>query len=258
MDILKPMLHVSWRTYIDDLCYMELKYVNEMSLMMRTYVKPIIVSCQSKSFETRWENLQLFGNLREIYEFHKFIFQPKLLRCLGDVEKIAKLFIKTINDGYFNYYVCHSIVEKSSENWRKYYGPALEMLSEKSGIQFQFSPMNQLLGYKKILHEINACLHKDFDENFQKIVLMLDTEKCLQKLIDRVLEASFVHKIMEINKISINAQKELKTLIESKEETVDLFLVPREDCFYGCRQPVCLSNYILNNFNLNLYFLLFA
>ncbi|CAO1334609.1 unnamed protein product [Diamesa serratosioi] len=239
MDILEhPKLELSVDVNVKKLLLLERKYVSAMGFMIRNYVNIVDYSRDSQPLEIRWKLQLLFGNMREIYEFHKTKFLPKLLACYGDVEQIAELFISSINDDSFYNYVSHLIVEKSSENWRKFCGKLFKELHKNYGIAFRFNPMEHLLEYKKFLREISSCLHNDFDKNHQQIVAIFDAENCLQKLIDQVMNASFVHKITEINQVSIETQNKLKTMIESNEETIPLFLVPRKDCFYGYCQPI--------------------
>ena len=240
---LEPKEDLKIDVLISKLQRMEQKYVNEMEFAMNNYVQVVDDSIYWKNEAHRCQKQQLFGNLRKIYKFHKNNFQPRLVGCGDDVKKLAQIFISSIDYGSFYCYVTHAIVEKSSEKWRRLYRKIFDQFYYKCGRGIRFHPMEHLLEYKNILHEISSELYKAYDANFQLIVIMIAAKNSLQNLINQVVNGSFVVRIVEVGEVSINVQMELKAITEEKfEENIDLFLVPREDCFYGYRQPVNYSN----------------
>lgn len=245
LDILEPNEDLDIDYSIKKLQQLEQNYVNELQFAMDNYVQVVDDSIYWKNKTYRWQKQQLFGNLRKIYKFHKYNFQPRLLGCGEDVEKLAQLFISSVDHGSFYCYVSHAMVEKSAEKWRSWYRKIFDQFYTKCGRGYCFHPMAHLVGYKKLLHEISTELHKSFDTNFQLIVAMFSAENSLQNLIDQALNASFVERIVEVREVLMNVHMEVKAKVEETEENIDLFLVPREDCFYGYRQPVNLIT-ILN------------
>ena len=256
MDILEPQEDFKMQYFLTKLQKHEHDYVNNMQFAMDNYVQVVDDSIHWKQETYRWQKQQLFGNLKKIYKFHKYNFQPRLVGCGDDIRKLAQLFISSIDYGSFYCYINHAIVEKSAERWRRLYRKIFDQFHEKCGRDIQFHPMEHLLGYKKLLHQISTELHKSFDENFKLIVAMYAAENSLRKLINQYVNGNLVDRIMEVKEVSINVHMELKAMTEGKiEETIDLFLVPREDCFYGYRQPVILISYSYNVLIFNFYFL---
>lgn len=239
LNILEPKKDLKIEDFITKLHKLEHEYVNDMQFVMDNYVEVVDDSIHWKQKEYRWQKQQLFGNLRKIYKFHKYNFQPRLVGCGDDIKKLAQLFISSIDYGSFYCYVNHAIVEKSAARWRRLYRKIFDQFYEKCGKGIRFHPMEHLLEYKVILHDISIELHKAFDTNFRLIVAMFAAENSLQQLIDQYMNGSFVDSIVEVREVSINAHIELKAMTEGKiEEATDLFLIPNQDCFYGYRQPV--------------------
>jgi hypothetical protein len=61
------------------------------------------------------QKFRIFGNIENIYRFHKEEFLPKLAECNEDIELISETFTYFIQNDYFYGYVLYAINSKKSE-----------------------------------------------------------------------------------------------------------------------------------------------
>lgn len=63
----------------------------------------------------RGQKFRIFGNIENIYKFHKLEFLPKLKSCNENISEIADTFITYLQKDYFYIYVLFAINSKKSE-----------------------------------------------------------------------------------------------------------------------------------------------
>lgn len=91
----------------------EEKYISALENGIADYVTAMSREDLPKCL--RGKKHRIFGNIEAIYEFHKKKFNPKLLQCGDDVEKIANLFTNFITNDYFYLYITYGINRSQSE-----------------------------------------------------------------------------------------------------------------------------------------------
>lgn len=98
---------------IKELLENEQSYVDSLERGIKNYVGALDKSDIPKTL--RGQKFRIFGNVENIYKFHKFEFLPKLIECNENVSEIADTFISYLQKDYFYGYVLYAINSKKSE-----------------------------------------------------------------------------------------------------------------------------------------------
>lgn len=130
----------------------------------------------------------VFSNIEVILEFHEMKFLPALFACRGNLQKIANVFTRFIEENQFDNYIAYVLNRKKtakicSEN--KYF--FLQLSKDKLGINsFLLLPVQHLPRYKLLLIELIKELLKDIHSQKETLVCCCNAEKSIEKLIKNV------------------------------------------------------------------------
>lgn len=75
----------------------------------------------------RGKNREIFGNMRQIYQFHKNELFPKLRSVQSDSMEVANIFNTLIDQNYFYCYVSYASNKKQSDEVCLQYKDFLEV-----------------------------------------------------------------------------------------------------------------------------------
>lgn len=234
---------------VNELLQKELSYIQALERGIDYYVKVIKEGGEEVPLPLHHQIFRLFGNIEEIYDFHKNSLYPRLLECKGNVKRIAETISSFIQDEKLYCYIVYAINEKSSELLIAAYPNFFEKLRSNSddllGIHsFIIQPIQKLPRYKMLLDEMIKELSRD--------VLMLDkpavaacciAEKNVQRLLNRLNEALAVNEIIETHELEPSVLGVLSTI--QKDFGVDInkptmMLVPQACSNFSYQRPVGL------------------
>ncbi|XP_055590646.1 uncharacterized protein LOC129742727 [Uranotaenia lowii] len=129
----------------------------------------------------------VFANIEAIYAMHRDDFLPQLEQCAGSAEKIASVFIQSIDSNRFYCYVFYALNKMRSEKICKQNEDYLLNVSIKLN-KFLLEPILRLPRYKLMFSEIcKRFLDSSDKETIQKTgPVLCRAEKRIEKLINLV------------------------------------------------------------------------
>ncbi|XP_055691474.1 triple functional domain protein isoform X2 [Lutzomyia longipalpis] len=159
------------------------------------------------------ENI-IFGNLRRIFEFHAETLLPSLRDCFGDVEKIARVFMKYISEEYFYCYVLYAMncsrAKKICEDHESFFAKSMEEVGDRLGIlSLLLQPIQRIPRYKLLLENILEELGKNIERSAEVKSQLAETSrawKAVTKLADCINSSMNVMDITECFEINLTHQ----------------------------------------------------
>uniref|UniRef100_A0A1B0GKQ6 DH domain-containing protein n=2 Tax=Lutzomyia longipalpis TaxID=7200 RepID=A0A1B0GKQ6_LUTLO len=159
------------------------------------------------------ENI-IFGNLRRISEFHAETLLPSLRDCFGDVEKIARVFMKYISEEYFYCYVLYAMncsrAKKICEDHESFFAKSMEEVGDRLGIlSLLLQPIQRIPRYKLLLENILEELGKNIEGSAEVKSQLAETSrawKAVTKLADCINSSMNVMDITECFEINLTHQ----------------------------------------------------
>lgn len=107
--------HYSTKLYniIQELIEKEQSYVDCLETGMLNYMSALDTT--ELPLSLRGQKFRIFGNIQNLYDFHKNIFLPQIIKCSQDVEQLAELFTSYIQRDSFYGYVLYALNRRKSE-----------------------------------------------------------------------------------------------------------------------------------------------
>ncbi|XP_031800186.1 proto-oncogene DBL isoform X3 [Sarcophilus harrisii] len=154
-------LHVLKRHVINELIETERVYVEELFIVLVGYraemENPEMIPLMPMSLRTRKDIL--FGNMPEIYEFHKRIFLHSLESCLEAPQRVGFCFLERRNDFQIYEKYCQN-KPRSELLWRQhsesvFFMECQKKLDHKLGLDsYLLKPVQRLTKYQLLLKEL--------------------------------------------------------------------------------------------------------
>ncbi|KAM6223917.1 putative guanine nucleotide exchange factor MCF2L2 [Rhynchocyon petersi] len=209
------------RRMIQDLLETEEMYVREIKSIIEGYIVPMDFVWLKHLIPDILQNNKdlLFGNIREIYEFHSRTFRKELEKCAENPELLARCFLKRKEDLqiYFKY---HRNLPRAKAIWQEcqdcaYFGVCQRQLDHSLPLfKYLRGPSQRLIKYQMLL---KGLLDLEFPEDLEIDLGELEggTAKDGPK---RTKDAAFSPELQQ-------ALAVLEELIKSCELAVDLAAV---------------------------------
>ncbi|CAK6441869.1 unnamed protein product [Pipistrellus nathusii] len=146
------------RCLIRDLLETEKVYIKEMKSIIDGYITPMDYTWLKHLIPDALQNNKdvLFGNIRELYEFHDRIFLKELEKCTENPKRLARCFLERKEDLqiYFKY---HKNLPRAQAIWQEcqdcaYFGVCQRQLDHNLPlVEYLRGPSQRLLKYQKLL-----------------------------------------------------------------------------------------------------------
>jgi hypothetical protein len=163
-----PIQHESKLTYaIKELLNTEIDYVNDLAILIDKFMEAIKANelvPMPQDMEGGKDKI-VFGNIQQIYEWHKSTFSPDIEKCLTEpTAYIGQLFVKYENR--FQMYVKYCENKPKSEyiigEYDIYFEELRLKLNSKLNIQdLLIKPVQRIMKYQLMLKEIKKYMHKE-------------------------------------------------------------------------------------------------
>ncbi|XP_037695614.1 probable guanine nucleotide exchange factor MCF2L2 isoform X2 [Choloepus didactylus] len=161
---LEPLHHVESlspsRCIIDDLLETEEIYIKEIKSIIDGYITPMDFIWLKHLIPDVLQNNKdfLFGNIRELYEFHNRTFLKELEKCSENPELLARCFLKRKEDLqiYFKY---HKNLPRAKAIWQEcqdcaYFGVCQRQLDHRLPLfKYLRGPSQRLIKYQMLLKD---------------------------------------------------------------------------------------------------------
>lgn len=174
---------------IQELFEIEYNYVQCLKAGIQNYIVPFEAVALPDTLDI--PKFHVFSNIEAILEFHEMRLLPALRECSWNLEKIANVFTRFIEENQFNNYIIYVLMRKTSEKLcreNKYF--FMQLSRDKLGINgFLLLPIQQLPRYKLLFIELVKELLKDITNHKNALVCCCNAEKALEKLIKDVDES---------------------------------------------------------------------
>ncbi|XP_037695626.1 probable guanine nucleotide exchange factor MCF2L2 isoform X5 [Choloepus didactylus] len=162
---LEPLHHVESlspsRCIIDDLLETEEIYIKEIKSIIDGYITPMDFIWLKHLIPDVLQNNKdfLFGNIRELYEFHNRTFLKELEKCSENPELLARCFLKRKEDLqiYFKY---HKNLPRAKAIWQEcqdcaYFGVCQRQLDHRLPLfKYLRGPSQRLIKYQMLLKSL--------------------------------------------------------------------------------------------------------
>ncbi len=154
------------RYAIRELLNTEVDYVNDLAILIEKYMEAIKRNeVQMPQDMEGGKDKIVFGNIQQIYEWHKTIFSPELEKCLSEPSSyIGQLFVKYENR--FQMYVKYCENKPKSEyivsEHDQFFEELRVKLNQKLNIQdLLIKPVQRIMKYQLMLKEIKKYMDKE-------------------------------------------------------------------------------------------------
>uniref|UniRef100_A0A3Q3XN60 Rho guanine nucleotide exchange factor 25 n=1 Tax=Mola mola TaxID=94237 RepID=A0A3Q3XN60_MOLML len=131
-------LFLSFRYVLSELIETERLYVEDLGLIVQGYMATM--ASQGVPEDMKGKDRIVFGNIHQIYDWHKDYFLGELEKCVGDPDSVAQLFIK--HERRLHMYVVYCQNKPKSEH----------IVSEF--IETYFEDLRQQLGHRLQLNDL--------------------------------------------------------------------------------------------------------
>ncbi|GAB0090774.1 hypothetical protein DMENIID0001_055370 [Sergentomyia squamirostris] len=199
---------------VEELVRTEETYVNNIKVGMEGYTK--VLDPKERPGEVpmtlRGKINVIFGNLKRVYVFHKGTLLPELQACgSDDVEKIAKVFMKLINEDYFYCHVIYAMnyskAKKICEDHAGFFAGCKEEIGDRLGIQsLLLQPIQRMPRYVMLLENILKEMAKhleDTPEIKNQVAALSRALKAVMRLTKCVNASMNVNDIVECYEINL-------------------------------------------------------
>ncbi|KAM6154864.1 rho guanine nucleotide exchange factor 25 isoform 3-T3 [Erethizon dorsatum] len=200
---------------LSELVETEKMYVDDLGQIVEGYMATMAARGVPESLRGR--DRIVFGNIQQIYEWHRDYFLQELQRCLKDPDWLAQLFIK--HERRLHMYVVYCQNKPKSEHVVSEFGDSyFEELRQQLGHRLQLSdllikPVQRIMKYQLLL--------KDFLKYYSRAGM--DTEE----LEVRTPKSSRTHHVVLVSWVSPNPRVVLSCLVfrgrlvgmDTREET---------------------------------------
>ncbi|XP_065074372.1 uncharacterized protein LOC135698371 [Ochlerotatus camptorhynchus] len=200
----------------------EENYVQTLEKGIENYIS--IMNNKDLPPALRGQRYHIFGNIENIYSFHRDRFLPKLRNNCASIQGIAETFIKLIEDDRFYCYILFALNRPNSEKICNknldFFQERQNQVGDKLGLNsFLLQPIQRLPRYKLLLSEINKEVLKLIadalmDSVKDEIGILCKAEKRLERFIDVVNEAMSINDICECYELNLFHQGKFRKMFE--------------------------------------------
>ncbi|XP_075317030.1 rho guanine nucleotide exchange factor 25 isoform X2 [Odontesthes bonariensis] len=140
---------------LTELIETERLYVEDLGLIVQGYMSTM--ANQGVSEDMRGKDRIVFGNIHQIYDWHKDFFLGELEKCVGDPDSLAQLFIK--HERRLHMYVVYCQNKPKSEHVvSEYIETYFEDLRQQLGHRLQLNdllikPVQRIMKYQLLLKD---------------------------------------------------------------------------------------------------------
>jgi RhoGEF domain len=212
--------HRGIKNIVNELLSNEAIYVENLYQGIQNYAQPM--EDPELSPEIREAKLEIFGNIREIYNFHATSFYPALQSCNLNVTKIADTFLEFVKYGDFYCYVLFMLGRERAlllcKKYKTFFDELRTRCQDRLDVSsFLLQPVQRLPRYQLLLTE----LIKELSKHRAAVNMrpLLRTVCMADKMVERFLVMS--NEAMSINEI---VQKNLVRKFRSKSWAFYSFL----------------------------------
>ncbi|KAG8581365.1 hypothetical protein GDO81_007650 [Engystomops pustulosus] len=149
---------------INELIETERVYVEELQSIIEGYISSLDNPEMNPLIPVVLQNSKdvLFGNLPEIYEFHKRTFLKELVKCIEDADSLARCFLKRKEDLQIYEKYCQN-KPRSEALWRQcaesiFFQECQRKLDHKLSLDaYLLKPVQRITKYQLLLKEMLKC-----------------------------------------------------------------------------------------------------
>lgn len=215
----------------------ERKYIEDMEMMVKNYVEVVEAAPIWMPRTLIGHKIRLFGNIEEIFKFHKMVFYPQLLENSDSALKISKIIIIHIIGDAFEPYITFGILHKQIRSWQQQFQVFLDKVQTNCGIKYKYEPNKQLAIYQKFLQ----LIQKEADQQ-SSVEVFQKAENKIHLLLVKISNTFKIYYELQSYCLSIPVtfQIELMNMVNQKYgfdlNKPQLFIIPRDDRLY--QEPV--------------------
>uniref|UniRef100_A0A3Q1B1E3 Rho guanine nucleotide exchange factor 25 n=1 Tax=Amphiprion ocellaris TaxID=80972 RepID=A0A3Q1B1E3_AMPOC len=149
------VISFSFRYVLTELIETERLYVEDLGLIVQGYMTTM--TSQGVPEDMRGKDRIVFGNIHQIYDWHKDYFLGELEKCVGDPDSLAQLFIK--HERRLHMYVVYCQNKPKSEHIvSEYIDTYFEDLRQQLGHRLQLNdllikPVQRIMKYQLLLKD---------------------------------------------------------------------------------------------------------
>ncbi|XP_047440142.1 rho guanine nucleotide exchange factor 25 isoform X2 [Mugil cephalus] len=218
---------------LTELIETERLYVDDLGLIVQGYMSTM--ASQGVPEDMRGKDRIVFGNIHQIYDWHKDYFLGELEKCVGDPDSLAELFIK--HERRLHMYVVYCQNKPKSEHIvSEYIETYFEELRQQLGHRLQLNdllikPVQRIMKYQLLLKDFLKYYSKagrDVEELQKAVEVMCFVPKRCNDMMNVGRLQGFEGKITAQGKLlqqdtfSVSEQ-ESNFLSKAKERRVFLF-----------------------------------
>ncbi|XP_068608708.1 rho guanine nucleotide exchange factor 25 [Brachionichthys hirsutus] len=218
---------------LKELIETEKHYVADLGLIVEGYLSTM--NSRSAPEDMKGKNKIVFGNIHQIFDWHKDYFLGELEKCLVEPEKLAQLFIK--HERRLHMYVVYCQNKPKSEHIvSEYIETYFEELRQQLGHRLQLNdllikPVQRIMKYQLLLKDFLKYYTKagmDTEELEKAVEVMCFVPKCCNDMMNVGRLQGFEGKITAQGKLLQQdtftvAEQESSFLSRAKERRVFLF-----------------------------------
>uniref|UniRef100_A0A8B9LRC5 non-specific serine/threonine protein kinase n=1 Tax=Astyanax mexicanus TaxID=7994 RepID=A0A8B9LRC5_ASTMX len=152
--VLLSVSHSQWEFVLNELIQTEKDYVKDLGIVVEGFMKKI----EEKGVpeDMKGKDKIVFGNIHQIYDWHRDFFVGELEKCLEDHEKLPELFIKHERRLYM--YVVYCQNKPKSEfivaEYDSYFESFQQDMNSRLGISdFLIKPIQRITKYQLLLKD---------------------------------------------------------------------------------------------------------
>uniref|UniRef100_A0A7N8X939 Rho guanine nucleotide exchange factor 25 n=1 Tax=Mastacembelus armatus TaxID=205130 RepID=A0A7N8X939_9TELE len=227
------VLLVSDRYVLTELIETEKLYVEDLGLIVQGYMATM--ASQGVPEDMKGKDRIVFGNIHQIYDWHKDYFLGELEKCVGDPDSLAQLFIK--HERRLHMYVVYCQNKPKSEHIvSEYIDTYFEDLRQQLGHRLQLNdllikPVQRIMKYQLLLKDFLKYYSKagrDVEELQRAVEVMCFVPKRCNDMINVGRLQGFEGKITAQGKLLQQdtfsvTEEESGSLSRSRERRVFLF-----------------------------------
>ncbi|XP_037031453.1 proto-oncogene DBL-like isoform X2 [Bradysia coprophila] len=152
---------------IHEMLATESEYIRQLSVGIETYIP----NDHTDIIETLREKIRkIFGNIRQIRDFHENTFYGQLSDCKDDITKLANVFIKFTQEGLFSNYLLYAMNHSNTQPlcsmrpYREFFELRQKEVDDIAGVEcYLFLPFQHLSKYQFFMDRIITTLNIDND-----------------------------------------------------------------------------------------------
>lgn len=150
---------------VQEMLTIEMEYIRQLTVGIETYLTYDHADITDAIKE---KIRKIFGNIRQIRDFHENTFYSNLSHCRDDITKLANVFIKFTQEGLFSNYLLYAMNHSSTHSlcsmrpYREFFELRQKEADDSAGPEYYlFLPFEHLSKYQFFLDRIITTLNID-------------------------------------------------------------------------------------------------